>query len=191
MDAEGERAVEWLLGQEKEGGLKVVHIQGHMGSAAQKGRSGALQAAADEGKLEIVEQQTADWSTETAMEITQQVISADKEFNVIYAENDGMAQGAVEALDAAGITHGVDGDVIVMGFDCNKWALKEVLEGRWNYDGQCNPFQASYIDDVIKKLEKGEAIEEKTIILEEKGFDAATITEDDIAQYGIGSETAE
>lgn len=191
MNAEGERAVEWLLGQEKEGGLKVVHIQGHMGSAAQKGRSGALQAAADEGKLEIVEQQTADWSTETAMEITQQVISADKEFNVIYAENDGMAQGAVEALDAAGITHGVDGDVIVMGFDCNKWALKEVLEGRWNYDGQCNPFQASYIDEVIKKLEKGEAIEEKTIILEEKGFDAATITEDDIAQYGIGSETAE
>lgn len=191
MDAEGERAVEWLLGQEKEGGLKVVHIQGHMGSAAQKGRSGALDAAAEEGNLEIVEQQTADWSTETAMEIVQQVISSGEEFNVIYAENDGMAQGAVEALDAAGITHGVDGDVIVMGFDCNKWALKEVLEGRWNYDGQCNPFQASYIDEVIKTLESGGTIDEKTIILDEKGFDAETITEADIEQYGIGSEEAE
>ncbi len=191
MEAEGQRAVDWLLGQEKEGGLKVVHIQGHMGSAAQQGRSGALDAAAEEGKLEIVEQQTADWSTETAMEIVQQVINAGKEFNVIYAENDGMAQGAVEALDAAGITHGVDGDVIIMGFDCNKWALKEVLAGRWNYDGQCNPFQASYIDEVIKTLESGGTIEEKTIILEEKGFDAETITEADIEQYGIGSEEAE
>ena len=54
-------------------------------------------------------------------------------------------KGAVAALDEAGITHGVDGDVIVMGFDCNKWALRELLAGKWNYDGQCSPFQASVI----------------------------------------------
>lgn len=51
MDAEGERAVEWLLGQEKEGGTQGCSYSGTYGSAAQKGRSGALQAAADEGKL--------------------------------------------------------------------------------------------------------------------------------------------
>ena len=55
----------------------------------------------------------------------------------------------------------------------------------WNYDGQCNPYQASYIEDVIKKLESGEKIDEKTIIMDEKGFDATTITQDDVDQFGI------
>ena len=89
------------------------------------------------------------------------------------------------ALDKANISHGVGKDVIVMGFDCNKWALEELLAQNWNYDGQCNPFQASYIDEVIKTIEDGKEIEEKTIIMDEKGFDATTITEDDVEQYGI------
>ena len=96
-----------------------------------------------------------------------------------------MAKGAVAALDKANISHGVGKDVIIMGFDCNKWALEELLAQNWNYDGQCNPFQASYIDEVIKKVESGEEITEKTIILEEKGFDATTITEEDVEKYGI------
>ena len=96
-----------------------------------------------------------------------------------------MAKGAVAALDANGITHGVDGDVIIMGFDCNKWALEELLAGNWNYDGQCNPFQSSYIDDIIKTLESGGSISEKTIIMDEKGFDANSITQDDVNNYGI------
>ena len=94
-------------------------------------------------------------------------------------------KGAVAALDKANISHGVNGDVVIMGFDCNKWALEELLAGNWNYDGQCNPFQASYIDDIIKKLEKGETLAEKTNIMDEKGFDATTITQEDVDKYGI------
>ena len=101
-----------------------------------------------------------------------------------------MADGVVAALDAAGKTHGVDKDIIIMGFDCNKWALRKLLAGEWNYDGQCSPFQAGVIDGMIKKLEAGEAIEGlnelNQIISEEKGFDARTITEDDINTYGLG-----
>ena len=73
-----------------------------------------------------------------------------------------------------------------MGFDCNRWALREVLAGTWNYDGQCSPFQAAVISDMIKTLEDGGAIETKLVISEEKGFDAATITQADIDQYGLG-----
>ncbi|MBQ5338779.1 MAG: sugar ABC transporter substrate-binding protein, partial [Oscillospiraceae bacterium] len=57
--------------------------------------------------------------------------------------------------------------------------------GNWNYDGQCNPFQSSYITDIIKKLEAGEKLSEKTIIMDEKGSDAATITQEDVDKYGI------
>ena len=184
MPAEGQRAVDWLEAQ----GLdeyNIIHIQGAMGTAAQQGRSGALEDAVSSKGWKLVSQQTADWNAEKAQQIVQSVIDSKEPFNVIYAENDDMAKGAVAALDANNITHGVDGDVVIMGFDCNTWALEEVKAGNWNYDGQCNPYQAKYIDDVIKKLEKGEPIEEKQIILEEKGLDAATITDADIQECGI------
>ncbi|MBO5303469.1 MAG: substrate-binding domain-containing protein, partial [Lachnospiraceae bacterium] len=184
MAKEGETAVNWL----KEQGLSeynIIHIQGVMGSAAQVGRSGAVDAAVASDGWNLVTQQTAEWNAEKAQQIVQSIIDAGTSFNVIYAENDDMAKGAVAALDKANISHGVDGDVIVMGFDCNKWALEELLNGNWNYDGQCNPFQAPYIDEIIKKLEAGEEITEKVIILDEKGFDATTITQEDVDTYGI------
>ena len=168
MAKEGQTAVDWLKGQ----GLaeyNVIHLQGVMGSAAQIGRSGALDAeVAANANWNLVTQQTAEWSAEKAQQIVQSVIDAGTKFNVIYAENDDMAKGAVAALDKANISHGVGKDVIIMGFDCNKWALQELLAKNWNYDGQCNPFQAGYIDEIIKKLEAGETITEKTIIMDEK-----------------------
>lgn len=185
MDKEGQTAVDWLDSQ----GLdeyNIIHIQGVMGSAAQQGRTGALQDKVDStDNWNIVTQQTAEWNAEKAQQIVQSVIDAGQSFNVIYAENDDMAKGAVAALDKANMSHGVDGDVIVMGFDCNKWALEELLAGNWNYDGQCNPFQSSYIEEVINTLEAGDEVAEKTIIMEEKGFDATTITQEDVDQYGI------
>ncbi|MBO5618149.1 MAG: substrate-binding domain-containing protein [Pseudobutyrivibrio sp.] len=185
MAKEGETAVSWLADQGLDS-YKVIHIQGVMGSAAQQGRSGALDdKVAAESNWEIVAQQTAEWNAEKAQQIVQSQIDAGKDFNVIYAENDDMAKGAVAALDAAGISHGVGKDVIVMGFDCNKWALEELLAQNWNYDGQCNPFQASYIDEIIKTIEGGSAPAEKVVIMEEKGFDAETITQEDVDTYGI------
>lgn len=185
MAQEGETAVAWLAGQEKEE-YNVIHIQGVMGSSAQIGRSGALDKMVEENdNWNIVVQQTGNWSADEAKQIVQSVIDSGEKFNVIYAENDNMAQGAVAALDASGITHGVNGDVIVMGFDCNKWALEELLAGNWNYDGQCNPFQASYIDEIIKGLEQGIEPAEKIVIMVEKGFDAAEMTQELVDTYGI------
>lgn len=184
MDKEGETAVNWLKDQALSE-YNIIHIQGVMGSAAQQGRTGTLDEAVKSEGWKLVTQQTAEWNAEKAQQIVQSVIDSGEKFNVIYAENDDMAKGAVAALDKANISHGVGKDVVVMGFDCNKWALEELLAQNWNYDGQCNPFQASYIDEVIQKLEAGEEIEEKTIIMDEKGFDATTITQDDVDQYGI------
>ena len=184
MAKEGETAVTWL----KDQGLaeyNVIHIQGAMGSDAQIGRTGALDAEFEAGTMKKVAQQTATWDEAEAKKIVESVINSGEDFNVIYAENDGMAKGAVAALDENGIPHGVDGKVVVMGFDCNKWALKELKAGNWNYDGQCSPFQAQIISDLIKS---GETPAEKKIINEEKGFDAKTITDEDIATYGLGED---
>ncbi len=181
MAKEGETAVAWLKAQKlKE--YKVIHIQGAMGSDAQIGRTGALDAEFAAGTMKKVVQQTATWDEAEAKKIVESVINSKEDFNVIYAENDGMAKGAVAALDEAGITHGVNGKVIVMGFDCNKWALRELLAGNWNYDGQCSPFQASVIENMIKTGK----VPSKKVISEEKGFDAKTITKADIDTYGLG-----
>lgn len=185
MAKEGQNAVDWLASQDLDE-YNIIHLQGVMGSAAQQGRTGALdEKAAAEDNWNIVKQQTAEWNAEKAQQIVQSVIDSGDKFNVIYAENDDMAKGAVAALDAAGISHGVGKDVIVMGFDCNEWALEELLNGDWNFDQQCNPFQASYIDEIIKKLQNGETISEKVIVMDEKGFDASDITQDDVDTYGI------
>ena len=191
MAEEGKTAVNWLLDQKLDA-YNVIHIQGVMGSDAQRGRTGALDAQFEAGVMKLNVQQTGNWSADEAKKIVESAINSGEPFNVIYAENDDMAKGAVAALDEAGITHGTaDGaQVIVMGFDCNKWALRELLAGNWNYDGQCSPFQADVIDGMIKTLEEGGAIEglndAKQIISVEKGFDARTLTEDDINAYGLG-----
>ena len=192
MRQEGETAVAWLesLGLDE---YKILHIQGQLGSAAQIGRSDPLTEKCEaEENWTIVREGTGgdSWDPNEARKIAEAAIDAGEDFNIVYAENDGMADGVVQALDAKGITHGVDGDVIIMGFDCNKWALNKLLAGEWNYDGQCSPFQAAVIDGMIKTLEAGGEIEGlnelNQIISVEKGFDATTITQEDIDTYGLG-----
>ena len=185
MAVQGTTAVEWLKAQ-KLPEYNVIHIQGAMGSDAQIGRTAALDAEFAAGTMKKIVQQTATWDELEAKKIVEAAINSGEKFNVIYAENDGMAKGAVAALDEAGITHGVGKDVVVMGFDCNKFALRELLAGNWNYDGQCSPFQATVIADMIQKLEAGETLAEKKVISEERGFDAATITQEDIDTFGLG-----
>jgi simple sugar transport system substrate-binding protein len=157
-----------------------------MGSDAQIGRTTPLDDEFAKGTMNCVIQQTATWDEATAKQIVESVINSGEKFNVVYAENDGMAKGAVAALDEAGITHGVDKEVIIIGFDCNKWALRELLAGNWNLDVQCSPFQADKIDEMIKDLEAGKTLPEKIVINDETYFDARTITQEDIDKYGLG-----
>ena len=191
MRQEGETAVAWLESLNLDE-YKILHIQGQLGSAAQIGRSDPLTEKCEAAEnWTIVREGTGgdSWDPNEARKIAEAAINAGETFNIVYAENDGMADGVVAALDAKGITHGVDGDVIIMGFDCNKWALEKLLSGEWNYDGQCSPFQAAVIDGMIKTLEAGGEIEGlnelNQIISDEKGFDAKTITQEDIDNYGL------
>jgi len=184
MPRQGDMAVRWLKDQNLDV-YNVVHIQGGMGTDAQIGRTAALDREFAAGTMHKVIQQSAAWDEDEAMRIVQGVIESGVPFNVIYAENDGMARGAVAALTEAGISHGVDGDVIIMGFDANRYALLELLAGNWNYDGQCSPFQAAVIDEMIRILEDGGTLTEKIVISEERGFDAATITQADIDEFGL------
>ena len=192
MANQGDTAVAWLKAQNLDE-YNIIHIQGQVGSSAQVGRTNALQKEFDAGTMNLVSRGTGgdSWSGDEAKKIVEAAIASGLDFNVIYAENDGMAEGATKALDENGITYGVGGKVMIMGFDCNRWALKNVLDQKWNYDGQCSPFQASVIDGMIKDLEAGKKLTQKLVISDEKGFDAlgvgaTKVTQEIIDKYGLG-----
>lgn len=189
MAAEGEIAVNWLLKQ-KLPQYNVILIRGQLGSAAEIGRSGALLKARDAGKLKIVADGTGgdSWSLEEARKVVEAAIAAKKDFNVIYAENDGMAQGAVQALDAAGITHGKNGKVKIIGFDFNRFALRNVQAGYWDCDVQCSPRQAAEISGWIKLIESGKKAPSGIVYQKEIYADTATITDDLILKMGINAD---
>ena len=189
--AQGANAVAWLeyAGLEE---YNVVHVQGTLGSVIQLGRSEALEAAFADGSMNKVAQQSASWNEEEAKAFVASVIQSGRKFNVIYAESDIMAKGAVAALDDAGITHGADGDVVIVSFDGSAWALRELLDGNWNYDGQCSPYQAPFVDMMIKTLDAGGDLSDfglddlKRIVSEEMGFVTGEITEEYVWAFGLG-----
>lgn len=185
MAYEGNTAVDWVLKSVPKP-IKLILIRGQLGSAAEIGRSAAVLKAAKEGKLTIVADGTGgdSWSLEEARKVVEAAIAAKKDFNVIYAENDGMAQGAVQALEAAGISHGKNGKVKIIGFDFNRFALRNVQAGYWDADMQCNPRQAAEISKWIKsgKIPKGIVYQKELL------FTTDTITDADIEKWGINAD---
>lgn len=189
MAAEGATAMNWVLSQ-KLPKYNVILIRGQLGSAAEQGRSAAALKARDEGKITIVADGTGgdSWSLEEARKVVEAAIAAGKDFNVIYAQNDGMAQGAVQALDAAGITHGKNGKVKVLGFDFNRFALRNVQAGYWDCDVQCSPRQAAEISRWIKMKASGGTLPSGIVYQKEIYADTATITDDLITKLGINAD---
>jgi simple sugar transport system substrate-binding protein len=185
MAYEGNTAVDWVLKSVPKP-IKLILIRGQLGSAAEIGRSAAVLKAAKEGKLTIVADGTGGdtWSLEEARKVVEAAIAAKKDFNVIYAENDGMAQGAVQALEAAGISHGKNGKVKIIGFDFNRFALRNVQAGYWDADMQCNPRQAAEISKWIKsgKIPKGIVYQKELLLTTD------TITDADIEKWGINAD---
>ncbi|MDF2942259.1 MAG: sugar transporter substrate-binding protein [Herbinix sp.] len=177
FEAEGNKAVDWLKKQALDTN-KIVVLGGDTGSSAQLGRSKAIEDGAKANNWEIVfNQNMKGWDETLAKQAVADLIAGGTEFNVIYAENDNMARGACDAMDAAGITYGNDGDVKVIAFDANKWALEKVLAGQFNLDVECNPLHGPRIVKLINKLEAGETVE-KNAYVDEEMFESDSITKD-------------
>jgi galactofuranose transport system substrate-binding protein len=177
FEAEGNKAVDWLKKQAIND-CKIVVLGGDTGSSAQLGRSKAIEDGAKANGWNIVfDQNMKGWDETLAKQAVADLIASGTKFNVVYAENDNMARGACDAMDAAGITYGKSGDVKVIAFDANKWALQNVLDGKFNLDVECNPLHGPRIVKLINSLEAGETVE-KNAYVDEEMFDCDTITKD-------------
>ena len=178
---EGDDAVAWMettfAGKQN---LKIVHLQGSMGSSAQIGRTDGLEAGvARNAGWEIVYQASGDFTQVKGKEVMEYVLKQYSDFDVLYCENDNMAYGAMEAMDMAKKTYGVNGDVAIISFDATHMGLDATIKGKINYNVECNPLHGPRVETLIQQLEAGET-PDKLAYVEEVSFDATTITQEDI-----------
>jgi len=132
-----------------------VHLQGTIGSTAQKGRTKALNDAAPGNGWEIVAQQTGEFTQAKGQEVMESILQQDKVFNVIYSENDDMTYGAIDALKAAGKDYK---SMIIISFDGNRSAVQMVIDGDIDVIAECDPLLGPQIGELINKAMAGEKI---------------------------------
>ncbi len=159
MKAEGTRTTDWLKSYIETNKItdpiNIVHLQGTIGSTAQKGRSEALAEAAPANNWNIVYEQTGEFTQAKGQEVMESFLQQGKDFNVIYSENDDMTYGAIDALKAAGKD---PKDYIIISFDGNKSAVQMVADGIIDVIGECDPLLGPQVGDLIKKASAGEQI---------------------------------
>ena len=178
---EGDKAVEWME-EHLEGPLRIVHLQGNIGSSAQIGRTKGLDAGIGSHEdWQLVFRESGDFTQAKGQELVEKVLAKEIGFNVIYSENDNMAYGAIDALKAAGIRPGED--VTMISFDASSHALHLILDGEINYDVECNPLHGPRVQAIIEQLEKGETPLKFTYV-EEVSFDISNLAEEVIESRG-------
>ena len=184
---EGLACGEWLKAYAEAKGISEINalvIEGSTGASATIGRTEGFKEIADREGWTILDSQNGDFTEAGGQEVMESYCqSYAGQFNVVICQNDNEAYGAMTAMDAAGVTYGVDGDVIIVSFDSNKPAVQHVLEGNMNATFECNPMAAPFVDEVIKQLEAGET-PEKEIYMEESWFAA----EDIVSEITVNGE---
>lgn len=176
---EGVKATDWISTRfTADETVGIVNLQGQLGASAQVGRSAALDdAIAANSNWTLVARQTGEWSTDTAKEImTSWIQQYGDKINVVYAENDNMADGAIQALEEAGIKVGGDDGVAIISFDANRAYLQMTLEGKINCDVECNPQLGPKAAELVKLIEEGGTPAKKESI-DETAFYYDTITQ--------------
>ncbi len=167
---EGLAAGEWLNAYAAERGIDIsgiLVIEGTTGSSAQLGRTEGFQEVADNYGWTILDSQDGDFTEAGGQEVMESYCqSYAGQFNVVVCQNDNEAFGAMTAMDAAGITYGVDGDVILISFDACSAGLEHVMAGNINADFECNPLAAPFVEEVIQQLEAGETPEKEVYMVE-------------------------
>ncbi len=171
---EGSTAAAWMEARFGQQPIRIVHLQGNIGSSAQIGRTVGLdERLRANPNWTLAARRSGEFTQAKGQELIEEFIARQIDFNVVYCENDNMAYGAINALKAAGIRPGVD--VTVISFDANRTALEMTLAGEISYNVECNPLHGPRVQALIEQLEAGKAPQKFTYV-EETAFDCKTIT---------------
>ena len=167
---EGRRAGEWLARQ-TQGRAGIVELLGTAGSSVANDRhQGFADAIRGFPGMQIIAAQDGNFNRAQGQKVMESLIQAHgRSITAVYAHNDEMALGAVQALKSANMNPGKD--VIVVSVDGQRSALEAITRGEMNATVECNPRFGPVAFDTLEKFKRGEKIPPK-IINEDRFFDS-------------------
>lgn len=165
---EGARSGEWAAEQYDGEGYKVVELQGTTGSAPAIDRQEGFASAIEGTDLDVIDSQTGDFTRDGGKKVMEGFLTAHDDIDLVFAHNDDMGLGAVEAIEAAGMTPGEDIKIITI--DGVKDGMEALAEGKFNYIVECNPLLGPDLAEVIEKTVAGEDVEAR-IVTHDEAFD--------------------
>ena len=168
---EGRRQIQWaakyLESLGKTENVKVAIMEGTTGSDAQVGRTeGNLAALKDYPWMEVVGQQTGNFTRAEGQALMESWLKSIDQIDVLIAQNDDMALGAIDAIKAAGKVPGKD--IIIVGCDSVKAAFEAIVAGDMNATIECTPLYGPFVVKAIEDLEAGVEYD-KTVVHPEEG----------------------
>ena len=172
---EGRRQVAWVGEYLKSTGrgdedVNVVIMEGTTGAAAQTGRTeGNLKALESYPHLKVVGQQSGNFTRAEGQAVMESWLKSIDKIDVLIAQNDDMALGAIDAIKAAGKVPGKD--ILIVGCDSVKAAFDAIVAGEMNCTVECTPLYSRFVVPTIEALERGEKFDTTVVHPEEGVFD--------------------
>ena len=172
---EGEKAGDWLVQNAKDadrdgdGTINVVQLEGTTGAAPAIDRAeGFADKIGADDSIKVTASQTGDFTRDGGKQVMESFLQSDDSIEVVYAHNDDMGLGAIEAIEAAGLKPGVDVKIITV--DAVKDGMQALADGKINYIVECNPLLGPQLMDLAKKVLDGEEVPNR-VVTEETAFD--------------------
>ncbi|MEU5725523.1 ABC transporter substrate-binding protein [Micromonospora sp. NPDC047738] len=156
---EGRLSGEWLVEQTKSatGPVNIVELQGTTGSApANDRKKGFAEAIAANPNLKIIASQSGDFTRAGGKQVMEQFLKANPKIDVLFAHNDDMGLGALEAITAAGKVPGKD--ITIITVDAVKDGMQALADGKFNFIAECSPLLGPQLMDLAKKVHAGETV---------------------------------
>ena len=167
---EGKKAGLWVLDEYKDTTepVNIVQLEGTTGAAPAIDRAeGFAEVIAENPNLEVVASQTGDFTRAGGKQVMEAMLKSNPDIDLVYAHNDDMGLGAIEAIEAAGLVPGEDIKIVTV--DAVKDGMQALADGKINFIVECSPLLGSQLVDIIKTLNEGGTVEPR-IITEETTF---------------------
>src|SRR5690349_13051611 len=164
---EGRRAGKWLLENYKApGDVNIVELQGTVGSApAIDRKKGFEEVIKAQPRFKIVRSQTGDFTRAKGKEVMEAFLKAEgKKINVLYAHNDDMAIGAIQAIEEAGQKPAKD--ITIISIDAVKGAFEAMMAGKLNVSVECSPLLGPQLMQAVKDLKAGKTLPRRIVTQE-------------------------
>ncbi|MFD8527565.1 ABC transporter substrate-binding protein [Streptosporangium canum] len=167
---EGRKAGTWLTEEFKDSKdpVNIVELQGTTGSApANDRKAGFAEVIGADPKFKVIASQTGDFTRAKGKEVMEAFLKANPDIDVLYAHNDDMGLGAIEAIEGAGKVPGKDIKIITI--DAVKDGMQALADGKISYIVECSPLLGPQLMDLAAKAVKGESIPAR-VVTEETTF---------------------